>query len=228
MLLPPRIRQQVEHAYPCAPPSSPRRPARSPAPAAPLARRYRQRSSPRHSALAGRRRDPLPSLGGSAHRDQAVLPLRSPAAAAPFEPEPPPLALPRRAASRAGSGTVSLRHQTGRNDPHQTRLWPRHRMGAGATASIRSAFRPRRGALPHHVQFLPRRAAPGRSRTTPRPLPASSPGGRAVVGPISAWRSRRSRGARRPRRRGRPCPPRRPCPRRAGRRSSCCRPRRRS
>ena len=36
-----------------------------------------------------------------------------------------------------------------------------------------------------------------------------------------------SAGSRRPRRRGRPCRPRRPCPRRAGRRPSCCRPRRR-
>ena len=39
--------------------------------------------------------------------------------------------------------------------------------------------------------------------------------------------ARRRAGSRRPRRRGRPCRPRRPCPRRAGRRPSCCRPRRR-
>ena len=44
-----------------------------------------------------------------------------------------------------------------------------------------------------------------------------------------SWRARspRSAGSRRPRRCARPCRPRPPCPRHAGRRASCCRPRRR-
>ena len=50
---------------------------------------------------------------------------------------------------------------------------------------------------------------------------------RARANRVSRSPCRPTAGSRRPRRPGRPCRPRRPCPRRAGRRPSCCRPRRR-
>ncbi len=61
-------------------------------------------------------------------------------------------------------------------------------------------------------------------RPEPRYAPLAAVVGSDVSRPAT---SRRSAGSRRPRRCARPCRPRRPCPRRAGRRASCCRPRRR-
>ena len=128
-----------------------------------------------------------------------------------------------------GYGESAQAHHTqeeqGKNEKHQGRA-----LGGGRTVQHQPG--PVGAARPQSRSHTPPpcdkcRDRHFRTRSTVSPSTSSENVYLDAAG-LSAWRSRRSRDARKPRRRGRPCRSRQPCPRRAGRRPSCCRPRRRS